>query len=71
MAATATSANAWRRASTWRDILGGMGKVAEGVYTARSRPRTRRRMGIDMPITTEVYRVLYEGKDPRDGGATI
>jgi glycerol-3-phosphate dehydrogenase (NAD(P)+) len=22
-------------------------------------------MGIDMPITAEVYRVLYEGKDPR------
>jgi len=23
-------------------------------------------MGIPMPITTEVYRVLYEGKDPRE-----
>jgi glycerol-3-phosphate dehydrogenase (NAD(P)+) len=23
-------------------------------------------MGIDMPITSEVYRVLYEGKKPAD-----
>jgi glycerol-3-phosphate dehydrogenase (NAD(P)+) len=22
-------------------------------------------MGIEMPITAEVFRVLYEGKDPR------
>ena len=25
-------------------------------------------MGMDMPITAEVYRVLYEGKDPAHGG---
>jgi glycerol-3-phosphate dehydrogenase (NAD(P)+) len=47
------------------DILGGMSMVAEGVYTARSVHERAARMGIDMPITAEVYRVLYEGKDPR------
>lgn len=47
------------------DILSGMAMVAEGVYTAQSVHERAQRMGIDMPITAEVYRVLYEGKDPR------
>lgn len=46
------------------DVLASMPKVAEGVYTTRSVYERSRRMGIDMPITTEVYRVLYEGKAP-------
>jgi glycerol-3-phosphate dehydrogenase (NAD(P)+) len=46
------------------DILPAMKMVAEGVYTTRSVHDKAARMGIDMPITQEVYRVLYEGKDP-------
>jgi glycerol-3-phosphate dehydrogenase (NAD(P)+) len=46
-------------------ILAGMTMVAEGVYTTRSVHDRAARMGIDMPITNEVYRVLYEDKDPR------
>ena len=49
-------------------VLGGMTMVAEGVYTARSVHQRAMQMGVDMPITAEVYRVLYEGKDPRHGG---
>ena len=40
--------------------------VAEGVYTARSVHARAQRMGVEMPITAEVYRVLYEGKPPRE-----
>ena len=40
--------------------------VAEGVFTARSVYEKSRQMGIPMPISTEVYRVLHEGKNPRD-----
>jgi glycerol-3-phosphate dehydrogenase (NAD(P)+) len=47
------------------DILAGMTKIAEGVYTAKSVHERATRMGLDLPITSEVYRVLYEGKDPR------
>lgn len=47
------------------DILKSTQMVAEGVYTTRSVHDRAQRMGIDMPITTEVYRMLYEGKDPR------
>ena len=43
----------------------GMSMVAEGVYTAQSVHERATQMSIDMPITTEVYRVLYENKDPR------
>src|SRR5438874_12358424 len=47
------------------DILAGMSMVAEGVYTARSVHHHALRLGMDLPITAEVYCVLYEGKDPR------
>jgi glycerol-3-phosphate dehydrogenase (NAD(P)+) len=46
-------------------ILAGMTMVAEGVYTTRSVYAKAGKMGIPMPITTEVYRVLYAEKDPR------
>jgi glycerol-3-phosphate dehydrogenase (NAD(P)+) len=49
-----------------QDILAGMTMVAEGVFTARSVHEQSSRMGIPMPITTEVYRMLYEGKAPLD-----
>jgi glycerol-3-phosphate dehydrogenase (NAD(P)+) len=45
-------------------ILSGTHMVAEGVYTARSVHEKASRMGIDMPITSEIYRMLYEGKAP-------
>jgi len=46
------------------DILASMTMVAEGVYTTRSVHERAERMGLDMPITSEVYRVIYEGKNP-------
>ncbi len=45
-------------------ILQTMTMVAEGVYTTRSVHDKAAKMGIDMPIAAEVYRVLYEDKDP-------
>lgn len=47
-------------------ILQGMNMIAEGVWTARAVHDRAAAMGIDMPITAEVYRVLYEDKDPAD-----
>lgn len=45
-------------------ILGGMAQVAEGVTSAKSVHARAVQLGIDMPISAEVYRVLYEGKPP-------
>jgi glycerol-3-phosphate dehydrogenase (NAD(P)+) len=47
------------------EILATMKMVAEGVYTTRSVHDQAAKLGIEMPITAEVYRVLYEDKDPR------
>jgi glycerol-3-phosphate dehydrogenase (NAD(P)+) len=52
------------RGEKLRDVLADMEMVAEGVYTARSVHERATRMGLDLPITAEVYRVLYEGKAP-------
>ena len=46
-------------------ILATMNMVAEGVYTTRSVHDKALKMDLDMPITAEVYRMLYEDKDPR------
>jgi len=46
------------------DIITKMYDVAEGVPTAKAARDLSRKMKIEMPITEEVYSVLYEGKDP-------
>jgi glycerol-3-phosphate dehydrogenase (NAD(P)+) len=43
-----------------------LGQVAEGVRNAKSARELSRRLGVEMPITETVYRVLYEGLPPRD-----
>jgi glycerol-3-phosphate dehydrogenase (NAD(P)+) len=53
------------------DVVAGLGHVAEGVKTAKSAHDLAQRLGVDMPITAEVYRVLYEGKSPRHAVADL
>jgi len=48
------------------EITRGMKMVAEGIRTTRSAYELSRKMGVDMPITTEIYEVLYNEKDPKD-----
>lgn len=38
--------------------------VAEGVFTAKAVYLMARDMQIDMPITKEIYQIIYEGKNP-------
>jgi glycerol-3-phosphate dehydrogenase (NAD(P)+) len=52
------------RGKTYRNIHRHMQMVAEGVPTARSAYELCRKHRIDMPITREVYSVLYQGKSP-------
>ena len=46
------------------DIVGGMVMVAEGIATTESAFALARRVGVEVPIIAEVYRVLFEDKDP-------
>lgn len=46
------------------DVLKEMVMVAEGVATAKSVREVEKKYDIELPIMTEVYQVLFEGKDP-------
>jgi len=48
------------------EITGSMNMVAEGVKTTRSTYELAKKTGVDMPITTQVYQILYEGKNPKE-----
>ncbi|HTN52068.1 MAG TPA: NAD(P)H-dependent glycerol-3-phosphate dehydrogenase [Anaeromyxobacter sp.] len=43
-----------------------LGQVAEGVRNAKSAWELARRLGVEMPITETIYRVLYENVPPRE-----
>jgi glycerol-3-phosphate dehydrogenase (NAD(P)+) len=47
-------------------ILEELGQVAEGVVTARSAWALAQKFSVEMPITEQVYRMLYEDKPVRD-----
>lgn len=53
------------RGRTLDDVLATLGHVAEGVKTAKSAYDLGAKLEVEMPITCEVYRVLYENKSPR------
>jgi glycerol-3-phosphate dehydrogenase (NAD(P)+) len=46
------------------DVLASMTMVAEGIETTRSGYALAQKLGIEMPITTEVYKVLFDNKPP-------
>ncbi len=52
-------------------ILSDMRTVAEGVKTTRSVYNISRKMRIEMPITEQVYRMLFEDLDPKEALQTL
>jgi len=47
------------------DILAEMKMVAEGINTARSVHQLMLKTGVEMPISEQIFQVLFEEKDPR------
>lgn len=52
-------------------ILSDMHMVAEGVRTTRSVYNMSQKMGVEMPIIEQVYRMLYEDLDPKEALQTL
>ncbi len=47
-------------------ILAGMAMVAEGVKTSRAIYLLAARLGVEMPLVTATYKILYEGLAPKE-----
>lgn len=54
------------RGTPLTSVLHEIGQVAEGVGAARAVSALAQRMGISMPITEQVYAVLFEARAPED-----
>ncbi|MFW6457264.1 MAG: NAD(P)H-dependent glycerol-3-phosphate dehydrogenase [Planctomycetota bacterium] len=59
------------RGETLEEILEGMEKVAEGVRTTRSACELASTHDVEMPITRQVYAMLFGGKDPQKAGRDL
>lgn len=53
------------RGKALRAVLDKMQMVAEGVLTTKAAYQLSKRYNIDMPITREIFLVLFQGKPPR------
>lgn len=53
------------------DIQQEIGQVVEGVLNAKSTMALASKVGVEMPISQMVYRVLYEGQAPRQAVAEL
>mgnify|MGYP001033641870 CR=1 FL=1 len=53
------------KGETFEEITKSMRSVAEGVETSQSALELSKKLEIEMPITEQVYQVIYEGKDPK------
>lgn len=51
---------------TLDDICAGTNTVAEGVKTARSLHELAQKLGVELPITEQVYKIIYKSKNPAD-----
>lgn len=71
--ATSTNSRNWRagnelgQGKSLSEVVENMGMVIEGgVATARAAYELSQERGIEMPITTAIYKVLYENLEIRD-----
>lgn len=53
------------KSESLKQILGSMEMVAEGVWTTQAAYKLAKQLGVEMPITNEVYKVLFHDKKPR------
>ncbi len=49
-----------------QQAMNGIGQVVEGVNTSREVHTLAQRLGVDMPITEQIFKVLHHGLAPKD-----
>ncbi|TNH01167.1 NAD(P)H-dependent glycerol-3-phosphate dehydrogenase [Testudinibacter sp. TR-2022] len=54
-----------------QQALDNIGQVVEGFYNTKETHLLAQRQGIEMPITEQIYQVLFCGKDARDAALTL
>ena len=59
------------RGESLADILASVESIAEGVTTTRSVHELAAKKGIDMPITAEVFAVLFENRSPTEATKSL
>jgi glycerol-3-phosphate dehydrogenase (NAD(P)+) len=59
------------RGKTLEEALAAVRMVVEGVRTTRAARKLSIQHGVEMPITDQMYKVLFEGKNPRDAVFTL
>lgn len=69
---TSSHSRNWRAGSMLADgtplptVLEKMGMVVEGVKTTKAAYEMAKRFGVEMPITHQLYEVLFQGKEPKE-----
>jgi glycerol-3-phosphate dehydrogenase (NAD(P)+) len=59
------------KGKTLAEIQAELGQVAEGVLAAKTVREMAHRVHVEMPITEVIYRVLYQGLAPKQGGIDL
>ena len=59
------------RGRSLEEMKASMGSVIEGVATTDAALEVARKLGVEMPITERIYRVLFEGLDPTQAMAEL
>lgn len=54
------------RGMSLESIMGEMKAVAEGVKTTRSLYDLSGKLGVELPITEQVHKIIYQGKEPEE-----
>ncbi len=54
-----------------KEITASLDGVAEGMYTTKVAWELAREMGLEMPMTEKIYKVLYEGLNPKDAATEL
>lgn len=59
------------RGHNLQEVLDNMGMIVEGVSTTKAAYELSQELGVEMPITETIYKVLYEGADVKEAAKLI